>query len=104
LAVTNSVTAFCHGLEYRRRAIIAPLWHRRPIFIDKDLCFSPLTGSPESANFTNTFSEVFPMLLRMTEGANRTALMILSDSPGASVVFGFGPKFESVNVSLKVYG
>ena len=62
------------------------LRYRRPIFTDKDLCFSLLTGSPESANFTNTFSELFPMLLRMTEDANWTALMILSDSPGASVV------------------
>jgi hypothetical protein len=46
--------------------------------VDKDLCFSLLTGSPQSKNFTNTFSEVFLMLLGMTEGANLAALMILS--------------------------
>jgi hypothetical protein len=43
----------------------------RPIFIDKDLCFLLLTGSPQSKNFTNTISEVFLMLSGMTEGANR---------------------------------
>ena len=71
----------------RRREIQAD---RRPllrsgiaaqIFTDNGLCFSLLTGSPESANFTNTFYEVLPMLLRMAEGANRTALMILLTAP-----------------------
>jgi len=63
---------------------VTSLCRRR--YTDNDLCFSLLTGSPESANFTNTFSEVFPMLLRMTEDGDRTALMILSTAPGASVV------------------
>jgi hypothetical protein len=58
-----------------------------PIFIDKDLCFSLLTGSPESANFTNTFSEVFPMLLRMTEATNRTALMLISTTPARRLLW-----------------
>jgi len=62
------------------------------------------TGSPESANFTNTFSEVFPMLLGMTEVCESDRFDAYLDSPGASGCFGFGPKFESVNVSLKVYG